>query len=555
MKKKLTMRSMLILFAMVPMLTTVIVVVIVSSIMMTKNMEESIKEELKVASMALKEYYQYDLINDYDLVDGFIEYDTSYIDRMGQTGVDLTLFKENVRFMTPIVGADGKRIEGTEASPEVWAAVKAGNDYYSDSVKINNIPYYVYYMPLGDASHCYGMAFSGKPATDVKAAERNLYLTVILIAALFSAIYVVLVIILSKKVATPIKEAALAVEGIADGKLDVKLTSSSIIDESIMLLTSTNRLAETLKGIISGISEKTDTLVISADQLNASSDENSNNIIKFSDAMEEITRGATSQAEEVQIAASSVTDVVANIGKINEAVEQTEAVTNSMTSDSEKVASDFDSLLKDTYECIEKLKGITEKMTMVSTAVENVNKAAGEINNIASQTNLLSLNASIEAARAGEAGRGFSVVAGEISSLSEQSDSAAKTIKDIMTNLETETKDAVAMVSDLSEVMKKQEATSKQSQQSLSQLMEAIDNTKEQVGFVKQGSYEVSSICDRLNEIIQNLSAISEENAASAQESSSSVAQVSANTEEVLAMASELKGISDNLKDLIGYFG
>lgn len=555
MKKKLTMRSMLMLFALIPLVTTFILLGIISAITMTNNIEDSIKEELHVASRSLQEYYQYDLINGTNLVDGFCEYDIDFLDSMHETGVDFTLFKEDVRFMTTIRDDAGNRIEGTKASPEIWETVKAGNDYYSDDVVINGKNYYVYYMPLGTSDHVYGMAFSGRSSDNIKAAERSLYLTLFAIGGIMCVVFSILVVILAGKISDPIKESALAIESIADGNLDVKLEKTSVVNESIMLLMGTDRLSKTLKGIISGISEKTETLVNSADQLSASSNENAETISHFSDAMDGISNGATSQAEEVQVAAMSVTDAVTNINKINDAVHQTEEVTNDMANDSEKVAADFDVLLKDTYECIEKLKAISEKMNLVSTAVENVNSAAGQINDIASQTNLLSLNASIEAARAGEAGRGFAVVAGEISNLSDQSDSAAGTIKKIMTNLETETREAVAMVSDLSDVMKKQEATSKQSQQSLSQLMEAIGNTRQQVGYVREGAGQLSSVCDRLNEIIQNLSAISEENAASAQESSSSVASVSANTEEVLAMATELKGVSDNLRDLIGYFG
>ena len=101
-KGTLSFKAILILLIVFPMTLALVILSVICTQVSKANLENNIREELKVSAYSLREYYIYDLENGINLDNGFCEYDTEYIDRMCETGVDFTLFQEDVRFMTTI---------------------------------------------------------------------------------------------------------------------------------------------------------------------------------------------------------------------------------------------------------------------------------------------------------------------------------------------------------------------------------------------------------------------------------------------------------------------
>lgn len=85
-------------------------------------------------------------------------------------------------------------------------------------------------------------------------------------------------------------------------------------------------------------------------------------------------------------------------------------------------------------------------MTDIEASAEKIGQIIGVIDEIAFQTNLLALNAGIEAARAGDSGRGFAVVAQEVRALAQRSADAAREIKQLVTGTKAQVEAGVDRV-------------------------------------------------------------------------------------------------------------
>jgi len=153
---------------------------------------------------------------------------------------------------------------------------------------------------------------------------------------------------------------------------------------------------------------------------------------------------------------------------------------------------------------------VVETMSAIQESSSKIAEIINVIDGIAFQTNILALNAAVEAARAGEQGRGFAVVAGEVRNLAQRSASAAKEIKELISESVTKVSNGYKLVETAGETM--QEIVT--STQDVSQIMGEISSASEEQ---RNGIMQLNQAISSMDETTQQNAALVEEAAAAAQ--------------------------------------
>jgi len=149
---------------------------------------------------------------------------------------------------------------------------------------------------------------------------------------------------------------------------------------------------------------------------------------------------------------------------------------------------------------------VVETMRGISDSSAKVGEIITVIEGIAFQTNILALNAAVEAARAGEQGRGFAVVAGEVRTLAQRSATAAKEIKDLI----SESVDRVITGSKLVE-----EAGS-----TIDEVVNSVRRVTDIIGEIASASEQQRSGIEQVNQAVVQMDQVTQQNAALVEQAS-----------------------------------
>lgn len=251
-------------------------------------------------------------------------------------------------------------------------------------------------------------------------------------------------------------------------------------------------------------------------KLNAKSIETSS--VNISSSINEIVTRNLTQNNDI----SSASDMLSNFNNHMEDLAFNIVNVQIKVGDTDHIATDGLKKIDELDNSINKLQGAFDisnsTVNALVSKLESVNLITDSISQIASQTNLLALNAAIEAARAGDAGKGFSVVAGEVRKLAENSKIAVQNITKILEEIKIDILNTSDAINNGNVALDAQYDTIEKTKNAFTEIKSAIDETSKEIDQCIVNLHTTSEKNHIVVEKVKDISAIAEENSSFSKE-------------------------------------
>jgi methyl-accepting chemotaxis protein len=395
---------------------------------------------------------------------------------------------------------------------------------------------------------------AGQAKVEASASLNQLVLLALVTGIAVTVLAIILALVIGTSIARSIAKILGAAQRMAEGDLSQQVQVKSR-DEMGDLAVAFNLMTSKLNAMMRQVLDSSNQVASSSEQITSSAQKlaegaqsQASTLEETSASVEELTASVDSVAEHAQSQAAAVEQGTSSMAQVNHSIEN---VSRNLTEIAGLAGKSVDNALQGAKAVSEVVEGIN----LIAGSSDKIGGIISVISDIADQTNLLALNAAIEAARAGEHGRGFAVVADEVSKLADRSSTSTKEIESLI-------KESVKNVIRGVETAKGSQAAMEQIRAASQKVQEMIaglsDSMSQQVAAVK----ELSKALESVSEMSQSISAATEEQITNAkqvshavenvnevtQTAASSAEEMSAATEQLAGMAQELQKMTSQFK-------
>ncbi|MCR4510230.1 methyl-accepting chemotaxis protein [Pseudomonas sp. 32.2.56] len=353
---------------------------------------------------------------------------------------------------------------------------------------------------------------AGAAADAAEAVFTSARIWVILMIALALGLTVILALLLTRSIVSPLSEAVRVAEVVASGNLTQAIEVQGA-DEPARLLSALKSMQQSLRSTIQNISDSSTQLASASEELSA--------------VTEDSTRGLHQQNNEIEQAATAVNEMTSAV----EEVARNAVSTSEASSESNRTAQHGREQVRQTVDSIshlaEDVTHTASEVEQLAGQVRDISKVLDVIRSIAEQTNLLALNAAIEAARAGEAGRGFAVVADEVRALAHRTQQSTREIEQMVSGIQQGTDKAVNAMQNSNSRARSTLDVAKAAGQALDEIAAAISQINERNLVIASASEEQAQVAREVDRNLVNIRDLSMQSSAGANQTSAASQELS----------------------------